>query len=139
MIVAAATRSFGQGADDAAIEQPIRQAKAFLEALTEKSVEEPYNTLLEGSPLAKDPERVKKVVADTKKLFAPGSAYGKPRTDEPIERVKAKLAGKDLAILSYLYKFEQLPIVWHFTFYRTNGKWLLIGVRFDHEYEPLAE
>jgi hypothetical protein len=128
-----------QAQDDPVLEQPIRQATAFLEALSEKSVEEPYSTLLENSPLGKDPERLKKVIGDTKKLFAPGSGYGKPRTDEPVERVKAQRIGKDLAILRYLYKFEQLPVAWHFSFYRTNGKWVLVGVRFDHEYEGLAE
>src|SRR5262245_31484264 len=140
-VTAATARGLGQAPDEQALEQPIRQATTFLEALAEDSVDKPYNTLLENSPLAKDQDKVKKVIKDTKQLFAPNSQYGKPRAEEPIERVKAQRVGKDLAILRYLYKFDQVPVVWHFTFYRTNSnnKWVVVGVRFDHEYEALAE
>jgi hypothetical protein len=135
LIVATASgRAFGQ---DELLEQPAAKAAAFLEALSGE-VDDAFAALLKDSPLARDADRAKKIATDAKKLFAPGSAYGKPRQDEPIERIKAQRVGKDLAILRYAYKFDQLPVVWHFTFYRTNGKWLLIGVRFDHDYESLA-
>ena len=135
-LAALGTRGFGQ---DDPLDQPSRQAAKFLESLSEKTVDDAYNALLDGSPLGKDqqPDRLKKVIEGTKKLF--GSAvYGSPRTKEPFERVKAQKVGEDLAVLRYLYKFDQLPVAWHFTFYRTNGKWVVVGVRFDHEYESLA-
>jgi hypothetical protein len=44
--------------------------------------------------------------------------------------------------LRYVQKFENLPVVWYFTFYRTgdrpNERWVPVTVRFDHEYELLA-
>jgi len=118
-------------------QEPANAAHAFLTALT-GDVDAAYKTLLEESPLASDPERVKKVVSDTKKLFGPKSAYGSPRKDEAIERIKAERVGNDLAVLRYLYKFDRLPVVWHFTYYRTDEKWVLVGVRFDHEYDSLV-
>ena len=126
-----------QGPDDAALEQPKMQAAEFLESLS-SNVEEAYDALLKNSPVGRDQERLKKVVADTKRLFLPGAPYGRPRAEKAAEQVKAQLVGSDLAILRYLYKFDQLPVVWHFSFYRTNGKWVVVGVRFDHEYELLA-
>jgi hypothetical protein len=134
LFVVADGRAFSQ---EDPLEQPAAKAAEFLEALSE-NVDDAYTALLKDSPLARDAERSKKIVADTKKLFAPGSAYGKPRAEEPVERIKAQRIGKDLAVLRYVYKFDQLPVVWHFTFYRTNGKWLLVGVRFDHDYEGLG-
>jgi hypothetical protein len=131
-------RSLAQTADEKALEQPIKQTAEFLEAMSATNVDEPYNTLLANSPLARDPDRLKKVVTATKDLFK-NAAYGKPRSDEAVERVKAQRIGRDLAIVRYLYKFEQLPVVWHFSYYRTNGRWVVVGVRFDHDYELLAQ
>ncbi len=138
ILVACGAAGFAQAPDDPVLEQAARQAETFLAALSEKSIEAPFTALLENSPLARNQERPK-IIGDTKGLFAADSAYGSPRaTDERIERIKAQRIGKDLAVLRYLYKFEQLPVVWHFSFYRTGTKWVLVGVRFDHEYESLV-
>ncbi len=138
LIILAASGAVGYGQASDVLDQPARQAEMFLEALSEKSIEAPFETLLENSPLARNQE-AKKIVNDTKGLFA-DSAHGAPAKspDGPIERITAQRIGKDLAVLRYLYKFEHLPVVWHFSFYRTGGKWVLVGVRFDHDYEALA-
>ena len=48
--------------------------------------------------------------------------------------------------MRYLYKCENFPVVWHFTFYRTPGAgdarakgaaWRVVAVRFDTELEQL--
>jgi hypothetical protein len=124
--------------DDPMLDQAATQATEFLESLS-SGVEEAYDALLKNSPLARDPDRIKKVVADTKKLFASGAPYGKPRAEQAVERIKAQRIGSDLAIVRYLYKFEQLPVAWHFSLYRASGKWVVVGVRFDHEYDALAQ
>jgi hypothetical protein len=138
VIVALVGQSRAQAPDEAALEQPTTQTTNFLESLS-SNVEGAYDTLLKESPIGHDQERLKKVIAETKRLFASSAVYGKPRTEKPVERVKAQIVGNDLAILRYLYKFDQLPVVWHFSLYRTNGKWVVVGVRFDHEYELLAQ
>ena len=55
------------------------------------------------------------------------------------EPVGAKALGSDLIEFRYLYKCQNHPIVWRFTYYRprpnaadpTSVPWTLIGVRFD--------
>jgi hypothetical protein len=53
--------------------------------------------------------------------------------------------GRDLVLLRYLYKGENFPVVWYFTFYRTTaagetgpGTWRTIAVRFDTDLELLG-
>ena len=63
------------------------------------------------------------------------------------EAIAARRAGKDLVFLRYLYKCENFPVVFYFTFYRTprgepptetSNSWRVIIVRFDTELELLA-
>ena len=66
--------------------------------------------------------------------------YGKFRNGE---RIEAKRIGKDLVLLKYLYKCESLPIVWYFSFYRSDAtadssNWVLVAVRYDTELELLG-
>jgi hypothetical protein len=59
------------------------------------------------------------------------------------ECVSSRHVGSDLIFLRYLYKGEKFPLVWYFTFYRTNGPvgtiqdWKLISLRFDNKVEVL--
>ena len=66
------------------------------------------------------------------------------------ERIDTKWIGKDLIIMTYLFKHENVPVVWYFTFYRSprsagstgvvanQSSWNAIGVRFDTNLEPLV-
>lgn len=55
------------------------------------------------------------------------------------EPVGVKTVGSDLIEFRYLYKCQNHPVVWHFTYYRprpnaadpTSVPWTLIGARFD--------
>ena len=55
------------------------------------------------------------------------------------EPVGVKAVGSDLIEFRYLYKCQNHPVVWHFTYYRprpnaadpTSVPWTLIGARFD--------
>jgi hypothetical protein len=59
------------------------------------------------------------------------------------EWVSSRHVGSDLIFLRYLYKGDKFPLVWYFTFYRTNGpvgtiqNWKLISLRFDNKVEVL--
>lgn len=61
------------------------------------------------------------------------------------EAVSARVSGKSVIFLRYLYKGERFPIVFYFTFYRpasaallpVQPKWSLISLRFDARLEAL--
>ena len=52
--------SRAQSSDDTALDQPLSQAKDFLDALS-GNVEKAYESLLKNSPIGRDQERVKRV------------------------------------------------------------------------------
>jgi hypothetical protein len=92
--------------------------------------------------LAKQTEAVKTLIDKTNELKA---KYGECRK---FERIAARRVGEDLVMLKYLYKCEDFPVVWYFTFYRTpsrsdvaltdSGSWRAIIVRLDTDLESLA-
>jgi hypothetical protein len=59
------------------------------------------------------------------------------------ESVDAKAIGSDLLRLRFLYKAERFPIVWQFTFYRTQDtagikrEWSLIALKFDTQLDAI--
>ena len=114
----------------------------FLEGVSMGQTQTAYQELLTGSQLLKSTEGLKKLVEKTKELE---TKYGRYRA---FERISAKRVGTDLVLLKYLYKCENFPVVWYFTFYRTpqrgdpppedkNG-WRIIIVRFDTQLELLG-
>ena len=99
-----------------------------------------FEEFLIGSPLLKktaDRESLLKKTSELTGLFGEYRAF---------ERISAKRIGNDLVLMKYLYKCEDFPVVWYFTFYRTQapstsetppakGPWRVIAVRFDTELE----
>lgn len=59
------------------------------------------------------------------------------------ERVAARLVGRDLVMLTYLYKTDQFPVIWRFTFYRPPTRtvepstWRIVSISFDTNYQLL--
>ncbi len=98
-----------------------------------------FEKVLEGSTRLLD--KTAALGALIKRTDALTTTFGNYRGSE---RISAKSIGKDLVLMKYLYKCEQYPIVWHFTFYRkqnadpTAGQWIVIAVRFDTDLELLA-
>ena len=133
--IAGSVLSVGQNPKNKKLEEPITRSLAFLEALNKKdvSLEDAYEALLKGSPLNRNESRKKKLIEDTTLLTM--KDYGKPRE---IEQILAEQIGEDLAVLRFLDKYEQIPVVWYFTYYHNGDSWVLVTVRFDHEYELLA-
>ena len=113
----------------------------FLEGVSLGTTKTAYEQLLAGSPLLKQTEAVEDLVRKTDQLK---DRYGQYVEFEPIA---SRRVGKDLVLLRYLYKCEDFPVVFYFTFYRTprgdvptdkNDGWRVIIVRFDTELELLA-
>ncbi len=63
------------------------------------------------------------------------------------EAIGAKAIGSDLITFRYLYKCQDYPVVWYFTYYRPRAKatddattvWTLIGMRFDADLDALLD
>ncbi len=114
----------------------------FLEGVSMGQTQTAYQELLAGSQLLKSSDALKTLTEKTAELE---TKYGRYRA---FERVSAKRVGADLVLLRYLYKCENFPVVWYFTFYRTpqrgdpapedKNAWRIIIVRFDTQLELLG-
>jgi len=112
----------------------------FLEAVSLGQAQAAYTDLLSGSPLLNQEKALAQLIDQTAKLTG-NEKYGAYRSHE---RIRAKTIGRDLALLRYLYKCENYPVVWYFTFYRTSPtgtatapSWRVITVRFDTDLDLL--
>ena len=108
----------------------------FFENLSDpnKGAEKAIKDFLKNTPLA-DNEKIKTKFTDEVRLI--GQNFGPYVSYEPIG---VKTIGSDLVVFRYLYKCQNYPAVWYFTYYRPRAKsadssastsWTLIGFRFD--------
>jgi len=113
----------------------------FLEGISRGDTQAAFDELLRGSQLITQTEAVETLVAKTAQI---PERYGQYRE---FEQVDANQVGTDLVLMRYLYKCENFPVVWYFTFYRTpipgdlsgeNATWRIITVRFDTRLESLV-
>jgi hypothetical protein len=116
------------------------RATQFLEGVSLGQSQSAFTDLLSGSQLLKQADALKDLIGRTNDLEAKYGAY------RSFEKVSAKRIGADLVLMRYLYKCENFPVVWHFTFYRTpgsgdtrakSGTWRVVAVRFDTDLEQL--
>lgn len=124
------------------IETLEAQASQFFESISLGEVDRAYDELLARSPLRKQEEAIRTLKERTRQIKA---RFGEYRT---FEQVGARAVGDDVMVLTYLYKCEQFPVVWHITYYyrptdardplATPGSWQVISIRFDTEIEALA-
>lgn len=130
-----------QETSDPVINALDARVSQFLEGVSLGTTQKAYQELLTGSQLLKQAEGVAALVEKTSQLK---DNYGEYRA---FERIAVKAVGSDLVLLRYLYKCENFPVVWYFTFYRTpprsnlpaeNNNWRVITVRFDTRLELLA-
>ncbi|MEX0937511.1 MAG: hypothetical protein WDZ59_06590 [Pirellulales bacterium] len=96
--------------------------------------ESAFDTLLRGSPLEDRSNDVQRLAERAQQLKDTYGAY------QSHERITSKKVGSDVAVVKYLYKCADSPVVWYFTFYRpsTSEAWNVISVRFDTDLELLA-
>ena len=113
--------------------------EAFFNQLTGPmpDAEHAVRAIVADGPLQSRSDDVKKLIDQAQSLDA---RVGLHKGHEP---VSSRNIGSDLIFLRYLYKGEQFPVVWYFTFYRTIGSaglksdWKLISLRFDTKVEML--
>ena len=113
----------------------------FLEGVSIGETQNAYQELLAASPLIRRAKALKDLTEKTQQL---GTKYGRYCG---FEQIAAKRVGRDLVLFRYLYKCEDFPVVWYFTFYRASPPgetppekvpWRVVTVRFDTELELLA-
>lgn len=137
--VAAAQNTAAELADPV-VDRLHEQTVQFLEDVSLGREEIAFADLLTGSPLAQQTEAVQKLIDSAGTIE---SRYGEYQN---FERIDARRIGRDLVLLKYLYKCEDFPVVWYFTFYRDfdsndsmlDNDWITIGVRYDTELELLG-
>ena len=127
--------------EDATIAKLHARTVQFLEGVSLGRVESALAELVSGGSLAKQDEAIRKLTEQTRELE---SKYGKYRA---FERIDARRIGEDLVLAKYLYKCENYPVVWYFTYYRDfkrsdaapeSDNWILIALRFDTDLELLG-
>jgi hypothetical protein len=99
--------------------------------------EQAFTALLTGGPLLtnSNEQKIKETIEGAKQL---PKQYGE---FNGFEKVKQVSVGKDVCVMTYLYKGKSYPVSWHFTFYRPESSfsWVCIGVRFHSTVEDLAK
>ena len=117
---------------------PLRtNIKTFFENLSDnnKGAKKALEEIMKNSPVAGDEKLVGDLAAMLKVM---GTRFGNYLT---FEETGIKSIGNDLIVIRYLYKCQNSPVVWYFTYYRPpiktgdvvagTGTWSLIGLRFD--------
>lgn len=105
--------------------------------------------LLRNSPLNPDTNFIASLSASIKEI---NTRFG---TYLSIEKIDTKAVGRDLISFKYLYKCQNYPVVWRFTYYRppvtqlattdtgstpagtTSRPWILIDLRYDSNLDLL--
>lgn len=54
-----------------------------------------------------------------------------------VEFVGRQVVGHSIVAFDYLEKFENKPLAWRLTFYRSNDCWVTAGVDWTHDIRPL--
>lgn len=100
-----------------------------------KGASKAVEDFLKNSSLSEN-DKTKTKFSDDIRLIAQN--FGPYVSYEPIG---VKTVGTDLVVFRYLYKCQNYPVVWYFTYYRPRAKtvdattssasWTLIGFRFD--------
>ena len=108
------------------------KTNSFMERLDEGRVLAAYKTMkavlgVDADPFMNDAEKARKFFAQVRE-----------RVGEPT-RVKRESIDDHFHRQSYLQKFESAALHWQFTFYRPADDWVLVGVSYSTELDPLYQ
>lgn len=115
---------------------PLRLSiRNFFENLSDsnKGARKALDEVLKNSPISSDEKLMTDLASRMKDI---NTRFGNYLS---FEEVGIKSIGTDLVVMRYLYKCQNYPVVWYFTFYRPQtksgetsaGSWSLIGLRYD--------
>lgn len=136
--------AMGQETPDPVLDPLRARVSLFFENVSTGSTEKAFDTLLQGSLLGTNTQAAAKeaLIEKTEGLV---DLYGEYRA---FKLAGSKRVGENLVFLKYLYKCENFPVVWYFTFYRppprgdrladSGIEWRVIIVRFDTALELLG-
>jgi hypothetical protein len=124
-----------QPGSDTDTSQMQLRVQGFFDTITAQSIspdafQNAYQRMFPG-PLSQD---IQDMILKTEEIMK-----GTRWTSEFLDR---KNVGKDMILMRYLCKSETHPVIWYFTFYRsqtstTPGTWNCLGIRFDTDYDSL--
>lgn len=130
----AQTQTSSAGYDLAVLRESIGN---FFENMSDpsKGANKAAEEFLKNTPLVENEKSVARFADDLKLI---NQNFGSYVSYEPIG---VKTVGADLVVFRYLYKCQNYPVIWYFTYYRPRAKsadasstsptWTLIGFRFD--------
>ena len=108
---------------------------SFMERLDEGRVLAAYKAMkavlgVDTKPFMKDAEKARKFFGQVRE-----------RVGEPLgaARVKRESIDDHFHRQSYLQKFESAALHWQFTFYRPAEEWVLVGVSYSTDLDPLYQ
>ena len=110
-----------------------KETATFLASIIKGEVDKAYDELLSNSLLANKLEEVKLQKEKTKTAI---TLYGKLIG---YESVKTQKYGNSIVRLVYVLRCERMPVVWEFYFYKAASDWKLTSVKFNDEYDLLAD
>ena len=113
--------------------EPERAVELFFSGLKTGQVDTALARIARGSVLA-DKQQQLKVLEN--QIGTALSLYGTPIAEEKVFR---EPMGESILRLVYLQKFEHLPLVWEFHFYRARSRWMLINIQFNDQLDLLEK
>ena len=108
-----------------------KRAETFLEGIVKKEVDKAHDELFSNSLIKSLLYTVKLQKENTWTLF---NMYGE---STGYELVKQQKCGDSVVRLVYIMKFEQVPVIWEFYFYKPASDWTLVKINFETKYDLL--
>ena len=107
----------------------------FLNELVEDRADKAVATLLEGSPLAQDAEKLKQLKEQIKRAK---QLYGDFIQGE---KIRIDRSGNSMIRTVHVLNCSRFPVIWRMMFYRSGPteKWVVVSLRFDTDYENLPQ
>lgn len=129
---------FGRAQPDNALtaDEPRQVADAidaFLRGVGRGDANRALEELLQTSPLRNSRKITDLGGAIRRELPRCGAYLG-------IEPLRVERFGRSMVHCLYLYRCQDFPVVWRFTFYRAEGSsdWSLISLKFDMDYDQIS-
>ena len=106
----------------------------FLGEIANDDIDTAIDSLLVRSPLQKDTKKVSLLKDGIRREIPKYGAY------MGLEQLRLERVGRSLVRGVYLYQCLDYPVIWNFTFYRSEdeGGWRLISLQFSVDYGKLA-
>jgi hypothetical protein len=110
-----------------------KEVETFLGGLLKGQIDKSYDKLLPKWLKEAKQQEVQLLKSQTKTIL---DAHGKLLGYEFIKQQKY---GDCITRLVYVLKSERMPLTWEFYFYKGSSDWGLVNIRYNDEYDLLAD